>query len=188
MKKFLVLTLLWTLGGCFSSTPNSKFYLLESSERIGTVSDHKINLSVQDIFVPEYADRPQITLQKPDSAELSVAEFHRWASDLNTMMQNTLIDNLQKALPRAEIKPLAFGNNSRYVIKVNIEKMGGWLGAKAYMSGSWQILNPRGRVVYEQNFARTRAAGKTYDSYVQAQSGMWGDVAGEIAAKVSSLK
>lgn len=188
MKKIWILVATILLYGCFASTPNSQFYLLESTGLSEEVSARKINLAVSDVFVPEYIDRPQIVLQKPDSAELSIAEFNRWASDLNTMLQNTLITDLQNALPNAEIKPLAYGDQPRYVVKLNIEKLSGWLGQKAYLSGNWQVLNTQSRIVFEQNFSFSENAGKTYDQYVQAQSLMLGRVASDISKKISTLK
>lgn len=188
MKKFFATLLLLLLTACFGSTPNSRFYLLETSDAVEVVSATRINLAVQNIMVPTYLDRPQIVLQKPDSAELSVAEFDRWASDLNTMLQTVMIDDLQKALPQAVIKPLLYGNTPRYVIKINIEKISGWLGKEAYLTGSWQILTTNGRVVKEQDFRKTAPAGQTYNTYVQAQSKMWGMIAHDIAVQIISIK
>lgn len=187
MKKVIFVLLPLLLTGCLFSTPDSKFYLLETPQSTSAISNRRVNIAVQDITLPQYLDRPQIVLQRPDSPELKISEFNRWASDLNTMLQNFMIDDLQKNLPRAVIKRLAYGNNPRYIIKANIEKLGGWLGETAYLKGNWQILNSQGRVLYQQNINLSRPAGKSYTTYAAAQSQMWAEVSHSIAEKITQL-
>lgn len=175
------------LTGCFSSTPNSRFYLLESNKNAQPVSMQKFNIAVQDINVPEYLDRPQIVWQKPQQPELKIAEFDRWASDINVMLQNTMIENLQTSFPQANIKPLAYGMTSQYIIKINIEKMSGWENNDAYLIGNWQILNSRGKIISENTIDMQVPAGKTYGEYVSAQSKIWAKTSHEIAEHIMIL-
>lgn len=187
IKIFSLLCAPILLVGCLLSTPDSRFYLLEIPSMGAPISAKKINIAVQDVTVPGYLDRPQIVLQRPDSPELKISEFDRWASDLNTMVQNILIDDLQNAMPKAIIKRLAYGTNPRYIVKLNVERMGGWLGEQAYLRGNWQILSPSGRILYEQNINRKRDVGKTYASYVEAQSMMLSETGREIALKIAAM-
>lgn len=187
MKKYALLFVSLFLSGCFSSTPDSRFYLLGNPRPAEVVSTKKINIAVQDVIVPSYLDRPQIVLQQQDSPELKISEFDRWASDLNTMLQNLLIDDLQSALPNAIVKPLSYGSTPRYIVKLNIEKFSGWLRDKAYFKGSWQILNAKGRILYEQEINLSHKIGKTYGNYVEAQSQMLNEVANMVAKKIISL-
>lgn len=186
MKKYFLLICLF-LPACLSSTPDSRFYLLENPQATQTVSVKKINIAVQDISVPTYLDRPQIVLRNPDNPELKIAEFDRWASDLNTMLQTFVVNGLQEALPNAVIKPLVYGDRPKYVVKINIEKFGGWLGQSAYISGNWQILNNSGHVIYEQNIKTETPCGKTYAEYVKTQSLMLNEITNLIAKKIVSL-
>lgn len=188
MKKIVALILLLpALTACLGSTPNSRFYMFESAENQAVVTNKNFNVAVQDINFPQYLDRPQIVLQQPGNPEIKMAEFDRWAADFGSMLQNRLIDNLQSALPKADIKPLAFGNKPKFIVKVSIEKFSGWLNDKAYIQGNWQILNGRGKLLAEQNFSLSDKVGKNYGSYVKAQSALWAQVASDIAIKLNNL-
>jgi len=187
MKKISCLLMLFALAGCFFSTPQSRFYILETTDSRQIVSTRKINIAVADITIPAYLDQPQIVLQKQGSPELKISEFNRWASDLNTLLKNQMIGDLRTMLPQAVIKPLSYGTTPLYIVRINLEKLIGWPGEDAYLNGSWQILNSRGKILYEQNFNRKLFAGKSFDSYVAAQSQMWADTAREIAVKIAAM-
>ena len=154
MKKVFAVFCLLFLSGCFSSTPNSNFYLLESSSRETSVSQRKMNIAVQDIMLPEYLQRPQIVFQAEGKPELKISEFNRWASPLDEMIQNTLIEDLRKAMPLSIVKPLVYGGGSQHIVKLNIEKMGGYFKENAYLIGNWQILSTTGRVLKQKDFQR----------------------------------
>ncbi len=177
MKKFLMIAFVSILSGCFFSTPNSTFYLLESNSDMEAVSQKRLNIAVQDVLLPDYLQKPQIVLQKENSPELKVSEFNRWGSDLEGMIQNTLIEDLQRAFPQAAVKPLLFGTKANYVIKLNIEKMTGFLREDAILSGTWQILNSYGKILKQSDFKLKTPAGKTYGSYVSAQSKLISELA-----------
>jgi len=185
MKKFLACFMALMLSGCFFSTKNSTFYLLESiKEETSPVSDKKISIGVADILVPDYLQKPQIVLQQKDSPELKVSEFNRWASDLEGMIQNTLIEDFQKMLPKASIGPLMFGQNAQYVVKIEIEKMSGYLGENAILKGTWQIVSSYDKVLKKSDFNLQTPAGQTYASYVLAQSRLLSALALDIASKL----
>lgn len=186
MKKFLLVVFCLVLSGCFFSTPKSNFYILENVEDY-IVSNKSLQISVQDVSVPDYLLRPQIVLQKNGSPQVEISEFHRWASDLPEMIQNTLILDLQKALPRSEIKPLLFGGKSKYIIKINLEKMTGSFKNEALLSGTWQILNQRGQILKQNSFKFSDKVAQTYASYVQAQSALLQKLSVEIAQSLSRL-
>lgn len=185
MKKLFLSILLLPLLGCFS-TPNSNFFVLEPID-IPTVSSKKTTITVYDVNIPDFIDRPQIVLQKPNSPKITISEFNRWATDLNVMIKNTLIADLKSALPNAKIIPLNFGSNYQYVIKINIEELNGWFNDTAHLKINWQILKQSGKVLYSQNLQYTALAGKNYESYVQAQSKLLSNLSQDIAQKLSKM-
>lgn len=185
MKKLLIILFLLPLMGCFS-TPNSKFFVLEDFD-ISDISSKRLSIAVYDINVPDFIDKPQIVLQKPQSPELKISEFNRWATDLNVMIKNTLINNLSSALPNAKITSLNFGSNYQYVVKVNIEKLNGWFNDLAYLKVNWQILNSRGKVLYSKDSEYSTDVKNTYESYVKAQSTLLADLSKDIAVQLSKM-
>lgn len=187
MKKLFVLMVSFALLGCLGRTPESKFYLLESFDTMAVVSTRKVNLAVADIVLPAYLQKPQIVLQDGLNPKLEISEFNRWASDLAGMLQNTLIEDLQKALPNAEIKPLLYGSRPRFIVKVNIEKLSGWFKKDAILTGSFQIVNAANKVLAEENFSVFTPAGKTYETFVSAESALWSSIAAQIAVRVDHL-
>ena len=187
MKKNLLLIFVSALSGCFFSSPKSSFYILENVGQERIVSNKSLQIGVQDVSVPDYLLRPQIVLQKSGSPEVEISEFHRWASDLPEMIQNTLILDMQKALPRSEVKPLLFGGKSKYIIKIDLEKMTGTFQGEAVLSGTWQILNQSGQILKQNTFKLDEKVGQTYAMYVQAQSTLLQRLSAEIAQSLSRL-
>lgn len=184
MKRLSVVFFVLMLTGCFFSTKNSTFYLLESQNALEPVTSKQLKIAVQDIIIPDYLQKPQIVLQAQDSPELKISEFNRWGSDLQGMIQNTLIEDMQSLMPKAEVKPLMYGQNTNYIIKVNMEKLSGSLKQNAVLKGTFQVLSTKGNIVAEQNFDLSTPAGKTYGSYVTAQSNLIAALAQEICTKV----
>lgn len=185
MKKLTCL-LAFLLCGCFFSTPQSRFYLLENGGG-QAVSDKKMVIAVQDILVPEYLDRPQIVLQYADKTELKISEFDRWATSLNTLLQTGLINNLSGYFPQATVIPLVYGVNAKYVVQTDVETFSGDLNADAYFSGSWKIMNANGRVLKENKFSFSSKTGNSYDAYVKTQSVLLKELAQEIAENIQKL-
>lgn len=182
MKRVFIALLTIFLSGCWFSTPNSNFYLLESVTDQQMKSEKKVSIAVQDIYLPEYLQKPQIVLQKQGDTELKISEFNRWASDLDVMFQNTLIEDLQKMFPNATVKPLVYGSNAKYVLKINVEKMSGYFKQTAYLSGVWQILSANGAVLKSSKFSFEDQMQRDYASYVKTQSILISKLADEVAA------
>ena len=185
MKKLFLIFLIHLLFGCFS-TPNSNFFILEKSD-LQEISAKTFIIAVYNINIPDFIDKPQIVLQKPNSPEIKISEFNRWATDLSTMFKNTLINNLSQTLPNAKIIPLTYGSVYKYTIKIDVEKMSGWLNDSAYLNINWQILNSNGKSIYSQNLQYTAPTGKTYESYVKAQSKLLKNLSEDIALKLSKM-
>ncbi len=172
MKKALILACCLVLGGCFFSTKNSTFYMLESIDATTYNTQKKFKIAIQDVRIADYLQKPQIVLQKENSPMLEISEFNRWGSDLEGMVQNVMIEDMQALLPKSSVKPLLYGNSADYIIKVNIEKMRGYFLEKAELKGTWQILSAKGKLLKSRDFSLKTDAGKTYASYVKAQSGL----------------
>ena len=184
MKKYITAICVLLLTGCFFSTKNSTFYLLESQGAVEPVTPKKLSIAVQDISIPDYLQKPQIILQAQNSPELKVSEFNRWGSDLQGMIQNTLIEDLQSMMPNAFIKPLMFGQNTQYTIQINVEKLSGYFKEQAVLKGTYKILLPNGNIFKEKTFDLSTPAGKTYGSYVTAQSNLIAALARLIALEI----
>lgn len=187
MKKIIAFFSVLMLAGCFAATQNSTFYILESENSNETIVRKKINIAVQDIIMPDYLQRPQIVLQAQDSPQLKISEFHRWGGNLGQMMQNVLIDDLQKMMPDAFVKPLLYGQKAQYIVEVNVDKLSGYFNKNAVLSGNYKILSSDGRIATQENFNLTASAGKDYASYVKGQSRLLADLASKIALKIQTL-
>ena len=82
------------------------------------------------------------------------------------------------------VKPLLYGGNEKYIVKVEIEKLSGYLREDAYLTGVWQILTPGGKVIKTSDFKLKTPAGKTYASYAKAQSKLISELCQDIASNL----
>lgn len=167
MKAFLILLFCFIVYGCVS-TPESNFYVISDNTQ-EMLSKKKLKITIYDISLPQYVDRPQIVLQKDESSEIKISEFNRWASDLSIMLKNAFIDNLRNMLPNSNIYALAYGIDFEYVVIIEVEEFIGRLNQSALLKVNWQILNTERKEVYTKRKEYITPVGKTYESYVLAQ-------------------
>lgn len=52
--------------------------------RVEPVSSRRLDVGVEEAFVPKYLDRPQIVTVEAGSSELKMSEFYRWAEPLSS--------------------------------------------------------------------------------------------------------
>lgn len=190
MKKigiYLTVVISFWLTGCFGgkSEPSS-FYMLSVSEKNQPVSTVKKSIGVLPVRVPDFLDRPQIVLST-NSTHLNVSETNRWIEPLSLVTQRVLIADIQTELPNAYVKTKGYDNAIfQRLIQVEINGMSGEFNKEATLSVWWSILNNNGQELYRSRFESSVAMGKTYDSFVLAQSVLWGRLSEEIAQYVSS--
>ncbi|MBR4931905.1 MAG: membrane integrity-associated transporter subunit PqiC [Alphaproteobacteria bacterium] len=190
MKKIgicLTVVISFLLMGCFGgkSKPSS-FYTLSVSEKTQPISTIKKSIGVLPVRIPDFLDRPQIVLSA-NSTQLNVSETNRWIEPLSLVTQRVLIADIQKELPNAYVKTKGYDNAVfQRLIQVEVNGMNGEFDKEATLSVWWSVLNNNGQELYRSRFESAISMGKTYDSFVLAQSVLWGQLSEAIAQYVSN--
>ena len=105
MKKTSILTIVLFLAGCVGTSSPSHFYQLQMTDaRVEPVSSRRLDVGVEEAFVPKYLDRPQIVTVEAGSSELKMSEFYRWAEPLSSSFSRVLADDLSLYLPKSVVK------------------------------------------------------------------------------------
>ena len=72
MKKTSILAIVLFLAGCVGTSSPSHFYQLQMTDaRVEPVSSRRLDVGVEEAFVPKYLDRPQIVTVEAGSSELN---------------------------------------------------------------------------------------------------------------------
>lgn len=133
-----------SLGGCFGTTPNSKFYLLEpirdSGTVRGTVTDEKILIALTPVRIPDYIDRPQI-ISGAGHHSYQLSEFERWAEPLNNNIARVLQQNLGLLVPAEVILSASSNRAKQAALRVSVNILEFHLDAQhqALLTANWQI-------------------------------------------------
>ena len=105
MKKTSILAIVLFLAGCVGTSSPSHFYQLQMTDaRVEPVSSRRLDVGVEEAFVPKYLDRPQIVTVEAGSSELKMSEFYRWAEPLSSSFSRVLADDLSLYLPKSVVK------------------------------------------------------------------------------------
>ncbi len=105
MKKTSILAIVLCLAGCVGTSSPSHFYQLQMTDaRVEPVSSRRLDVGVEEAFVPKYLDRPQIVTVEAGSSELKMSEFYRWAEPLSSSFSRVLADDLSLYLPKSVVK------------------------------------------------------------------------------------
>ena len=171
MKKTSILAIVLFLAGCVGTSSPSHFYQLQMTDaRVEPVSSRRLDVGVEEAFVPKYLDRPQIVTVEAGSSELKMSEFYRWAEPLSSSFSRVLADDLSLYLPKSVVKYKTLSSEGR---KLELDV--------------WWTVYKNGRVAVRDRTRLSSPLGDTYEDLAGRQSALINELAGQIAARLAKM-
>ncbi len=172
----LCLTLLSACGG----SPPTSFYMLESNSLSPVAQLNEANTKkmpkviLQEVDIPAYLDRTNITTRQANGVTLQISEFDSWSEDLTDGVQRVLSDTLMPALLEKEVLLLSIDDDDADAKKifVFIHRLDGALQGQVTLDARWTVHTYDNRALVSGAFVESMPAGETYASLVKAQSAL----------------
>lgn len=187
----VLLALLFALlvTGCAGTSPPTHFYALQAATApVKVAAMPMLSIGLGPVVLPDTLDRPQI-VSRNAAYRLELAEFHRWAGDLNANLSRLLAERLMGALgtDRVFLHPWARHRKLDYQVRVNVLRFDGTLGGDVEQVGTWTLLDGDGRRErYLEAFAiKGRTSGADHPDMVATLSSLAVQLADHIAAGVA---
>ena len=193
LRNMVFIVLLLSLSACGTS-PKSKFYMLSVEDDPVTYADNKeqgIGVGVWTVNIPEYIDRSEIVTRK-NPFEIEIADFNRWAIDLDHNMTRLIAGELARLLKtdRVVISPWPAYRKNDYQVKIYIDRFDGEIGGEVQLSGVWSLLSAEGKKEQLRKVFTftTRATSKDYIDQVAALSKLTVQLSEQIANGIATHK
>jgi uncharacterized lipoprotein YmbA len=159
-------------SGCMS--PASHLYTLSPSAPAGTVDGRTSNLVVVvgPVSIPAVVDLPQIVVRTGPN-QVSVDEFNRWASPLQSNIAHVLADNLVALLgtPRVILYQQAQNAEGDYRVSIDVQTFESAPGDAATLSALWVVRRVKdGKTQIGRTAVREATAEKSYQALAAAHS------------------
>jgi uncharacterized lipoprotein YmbA len=150
-----VVLFLLLLGGCTSKS--ARFYTLNpvispsspvSAVQERSSSDPRPSIGIVSVEIPDYLDRPQI-MTRNASNEIELAEFDRWAGELQKDVARVLAETMSAALPEDSVFVLT-GRRAvpaDYRITVQIARLDPMPDNVVWLKALWTVLGKEGRSI-----------------------------------------
>ena len=185
----MILTLFLGLSACFGGyTQPSKFYTLSPVMKTPIVQSTDFSVGINRVQTAQYLDRPQIITNQLNTNEVVVSENNRWIESLPNLIARTTADNLSVLLPKGQIKVKNFTTEKfDFTLSLEVVKMDTILGNSATLEVWWQIQNKDKKTVLKDKFSKTVPVGKDYEDLAITQSDLFGQLAKQIAQKLTIL-
>lgn len=137
-------TITLVLNGC-GTTPPSRFYVLEAMPGIETVptsatTQGDSHIGIGPVEFAEYLDRAQI-VTRTGSAEVKLAETHRWAEPLHNNFARILAENLSILLDtdKISLQPSRNWSEIDYQVLVNVWQFDASKQGEVSLVANWSI-------------------------------------------------
>ncbi|MEN8129898.1 MAG: PqiC family protein [Pseudomonadota bacterium] len=196
MKKqrlWFVIALLILQAGCSLGTPTrpSEFYVLsvDPGQPVSARGDStkSLSLGLGPLSMPDVYERPQI-VTRPNPNQVNLAEFDRWAGDLERNLEQVLAQNLMSRLNTDSVfvYPWSSRDELDFQVTVRFFRFDGELGYVARIEGVWRLRDwKRGCELATRSFQiNERPDGKGYPALVRAMSTGVAQLSQEIAEQV----
>lgn len=190
---FLLSTML-ILNGC-GTTPPSKFYTLETmrgSETTQTTTENRSNLhiGIGPVQFAEYLQRSQI-VTRTNSAEISLAETHRWAEPLHNNFSRILAENLSILIgtDKISLHPSRNWSDIDYQVVINVWQFDASKQGDVTLVANWSIRGKGGSellTMKKSTFSTTLEDTTSYTDIVRAQSKTVEMLSSEIAGVIQT--
>ena len=156
--------------GC-GSTPPSRFYTLRGTATAASASSN-LSVVVGPVSVPATVDRPQIVLTT-GANQVSLDEFHRWASPLANNISRVVAENLVALLgtPRVTLSPQTLSADADFRVVIEVQRFDSILGEAAVLDAVWTVRRAKdGKADTGRTTVRETTPAKSYDDLVAAHS------------------
>jgi uncharacterized lipoprotein YmbA len=184
-------------AGCSIGQPSrpSEFYVL-SAEPASPVSGRSdpaaaLLLGLGPLSMSDVFDRPQI-VTRPDTNQVQLAEFDRWAGDLKKNLEQVLAQNLMSRLntDSVVVYPWSSRSEPEFQIAVHFFRFDGEVDRLARIEGVWRLLDGAQECELSARSFRfeERPAGPGYAEFVSAMSHGLARLSLEIAEQVASTE
>ena len=176
LSSFLVTTVL-AITGCGSS-PNAKFYILNTVDRNVSVSEaaiqeHSIAVKVGPVSIPDTLDHSQIVTRSGQNM-LVLDEFNRWGGDFQSDIQRIIGENISILLPTDQVilsSEVSLLPTDVQVV-INVREFDGQLGGMVTLNADWTVTykGKEKTVMAKKSVLQENTDGSDYQAYVAAQS------------------
>jgi uncharacterized protein len=175
----LTAALIVLLGGCFGSTPPSRFYTLSPREDTGISASGGVSVFVRlgPVSLPSYLDRRQIVTRSGQN-EILFAEYDRWGGSLDDEITRQLVAGLTVRLAPKGIAvvpwtsvPMAAAP-TLYHIPISIDRFDGTPGESVFLNATWAVIKKKDKrenpLVVRESTITEKVTGTDYESLVAA--------------------
>lgn len=190
-RLLLIVVLVFGISGC-GTTPSSQLYLLSANATTQDteMADHDIHIGLGPIEFPAYLNRSQIVIMTSDNS-LRTAEYHRWAEPLETNFARVLAQNLNTALPGADISTFPRLNSKQVdvQVRINVLRFDTDSSNVARLNVRWELIDKNKDMLHP---AQSReyvkpASSNNYEALVQALSECVTEFSYELAETIKQL-
>lgn len=182
------------LGGCFSSAPATRLYVLapmaEGAAKAPAPAEaarKPVSLVIREVRVPQYLDRPQI-VTRDSGHRLTISEFDQWGGNLREDLTRVLSENLALLLASNRIvaAPYPMALQPDYRIDVEVLRFEREMDGQVRLAARWWLMSGKDAVLLASPEAAFTVvpAGSSYEAVVAAMSAVYGDLARAIVDSI----
>ncbi|MBP2676051.1 MAG: hypothetical protein H6Q84_2891 [Deltaproteobacteria bacterium] len=191
MRRLAAHVLLYSLAvaGAGCASPRSSFYTLSPPAKPEAASAG-YSVAVGPVSVPEVVDRPQIVVRSGPN-QVSIDEFHRWASPLPEEIARAVAGNLGSApgTPQVSVYPGPASTGARYRVVIDVMSFDSAPGDSATLDAVWIVRSGQdGPPRTGRTTVREAAQENSYPALVAAHGRALGKLSADIAGAIRELE
>lgn len=188
MRLRLALACLVLLAAC-GTPPKERYYTLTgaaSAPAPAAGAASATSVAVGPVTLPESIDQPQLVVQVAAN-QVTLYEFHRWASPLKSEIARVIAANLAQEL--GTVRVWSYGQttlpNPDYQVLVDVQRFDSALGDAVAIDAIWTVRGAKGATPKTgRSSVREPASGAGFDALVAAHSRALARVSGDIASAI----
>lgn len=184
----VVCLVLLALAAC-SSPPKERYYTLAAPGAPAPAPGATApSVAVGPVTVPETVDQPQFVVRVAAN-EVSIYEFHRWASPLKGEIARVIAANLGQELGTTRVWSYAQTTLGKpdYQVLVDVQRFDSTLGDAVTVEALWTVRPATGGAPKTgRSSVREPAGGTGFDALVAAHSRALARVSRDIASAIRS--
>lgn len=182
------------IAGCSGSKSQTAYYSLYAPTPGATklMTEYSApSLSVGPVIIPDVLKQSRIATGG-EGGEYQLAEFHRWAGELDRDLAQTLAEHLSRELgtEKVSVFPWSQYYTPDFKIRLDVIAMGGKPGEAATLSVRWTVTQSSGKEepIFHRTDMREPVASDKYSDWVLAQQRNVGNLASAIAQEIKTFK